>query len=66
MQTQSRQSELRVARLDDLDREKQLQLQALLAQYTERSFAIVLQSVDTLPLTSGAKRHFTLNLYDAA
>jgi len=61
VQTEKHRTELRIAqhyRPQIAD-----QLRRLLRDYTDRNFEVEVVSVDDLPLTAGAKRHFTLNAY---
>ncbi|MFO0994544.1 MAG: hypothetical protein U1E67_21730 [Hyphomicrobiales bacterium] len=61
VQTEKRRSELRVARFCHTQFADQLT--SLLKECTGGNFEVEIVSVDELPLTAGAKRHFTLNAY---
>jgi len=63
VQTQAERAELRIA--GGVAPERSEELCALLAHALGRLFSISVKTVDELPLTSGAKRHFTLNRFDA-
>jgi phenylacetate-CoA ligase len=63
VQTQAQHAELRIAGGAAPGRSESLR--ELLARALGKPFSISVTPVDDLPLTSGAKRHFTVNRFDA-
>jgi phenylacetate-CoA ligase len=63
VQTQAQHAELRIA--GGAAPERSQALRELLAHALGKPFSISVTPVDDLPLTSGAKRHFTLNRFNA-